>query len=144
MSDRIAGVVLLVFALVFGGLALSIEVPLAYEPVGPKAFPLIVLSVIALAAVYIFARPDAEPEWPTRPVALRAAGIIAALVAYVFLLQPIGFLAATVACVFAIAVLFGGSWREGLLGGFGIAGGVYVAFVYLLDFRLPGGSLWGF
>jgi putative tricarboxylic transport membrane protein len=144
MSDRIAAGVLLVFALAFGALALAIEVPLAYEPVGPKAVPLIVLSLIALAALYILARPDAEPEWPSRPVALRAAGIVAALVVYVFMLQPIGFLAATVACVFAIGLLFGGSWREGIASGIGIAGGVYGVFVYLLDFRLPGGRLWGF
>lgn len=143
MSDRIAAGLLLVFAAAFGAMALGIEVPLAYEPVGPKAFPLIVLGLIAVSALYILARPDAEPAWPRGAVALRAAGIVAALVVYVFALPQIGFLAATVACVFAISLLFGGSWREGALAGLAIAALVYGAFVYLLDFRLPGGRLWG-
>ena len=64
MSDRIfAGIVLTVSMLMMWAATL-IEESFIQDPLGPKAFPLVIAGVMAISAVVMFFKPDSEPEWP--------------------------------------------------------------------------------
>ena len=64
MSDRLAGVIVLVIALAFFASATQLEMPFFSDPVGPKTFPMLVSGVAIICAIFLILRPDQEPEWP--------------------------------------------------------------------------------
>ena len=65
MYDRICAAVLLVVAGLMAWLAYQLQVPFQYEPLGPKAFPLILAALIALCALWLLYRPDANRWQPS-------------------------------------------------------------------------------
>jgi len=85
-------------------------------------------------------RTEGPPE--SRGDALRVVGLLAASIAYVWALRPIGFLAASFLFL-AIGLLVLGERRVLLLVVVpaGLTGGVLVIFSYLLGLRLPAGTL---
>ncbi len=143
MSDRLFGGITLLLALAFIAGATQIEAALIFDSLGPSAFPIIIGVLLAISSVYLILRPDPEPDWPA---ARRVVEIVLALVvmlAYTFLLEPLGFVLAT---AIAASLL---SWRLGAplavagLSGVGIAVGIYVVFHLILGLSLARGP-WGF
>jgi putative tricarboxylic transport membrane protein len=143
MSDRLFGGIMLLVALAFIASATQIEAALIFDSLGPRMFPIIIGVLLAIASAYLVLRPDPEPDWPA---AGRVAEIVLALVlmlAYTFLLEPLGFVLAT---ALASSLL---SWRLGaqpvtaVLSGIGIAVGIYVVFHLILGLSLARGP-WGF
>jgi len=143
MSDRLFGGIMLVVALAFIAGATQIEAALIFDSLGPRMFPIIIGVLLAIASAYLVVRPDPEPDWPA---ARRVVEIVLALVlmlAYAFLLVPLGFVLAT---ALASGLL---SWRLGaqpmiaVLSGIGIAVGIYVVFHLILGLSLARGP-WGF
>lgn len=94
-SDRIFGLVFAVVALAYIASALQIQTSFLSDPVGPKAFPVIIGSIGALSAMFLVFRPDPEPVWPAARTfgALAVAVIVLALYAYA--LRPLGFILPT-------------------------------------------------
>ena len=143
MSDRLFGGITLLVALAFIAGATQIEAALIFDSLGPSAFPIIIGVLLAISSVYLILRPDPEPDWPA---ARRVVEIVLALVvmlAYTFLLEPLGFVLAT---ALAAGLL---SWRLGAppaiagISGVGIAVGIYVVFHLILGLSLARGP-WGF
>ena len=148
-GPRLAGVVLLA-----AGVAILVAVTAipgrgGYSASGPRLVPLIVaLGLIVLSLVFLartFVRPDlqlaerstledARTHWPT-PLALMAG-----LVAYAELLEPLGYIVAT-SVFFALGARVLGSRRplRDVAVGVALAVVVYVAFTELLGVALPGG-----
>ena len=141
MSDRIFGIVGLLLAIGFAMAAFVIEESFLSDAVGPKAFPLIIATILGLSSIVIAIKPDPEPHWPAlgRLAEILAAAVV--MVLYAELLPEIGFVFAT---ALASAYL---TWRlgSGLIGtvltGIGTSVGIYVVFHLVLGLSLARGPL---
>ena len=71
-SDRIFGLVALFVALGYIASATQIQTSFLADPVGPKAFPIMIGVVAALCGLLMIVRPDPDPNWPAFRTASRA------------------------------------------------------------------------
>ncbi len=101
-SDRIFGLIVLFVALGYIASATQIQTSFLSDPVGPKAFPILVGAVAAISALVLIFRPDPDPNWPRLATfgALLIAVIV--LVLYAYALKPFGFMLPT---AFAAGIL---------------------------------------
>lgn len=142
MSDRIFAMVwLLVCGVIFVQMW-HLGVPFAYEPVGPKAFPMLLSGLMGFCCLLLFINPDRDIHWPAWPVLLRGVLILSVLLGYATLFEVLGFPLATALMVLAVSRLFGGSWRVGLITGVLLGGCGYWFFDTLLQVSLPLGRFW--
>ncbi|HKI74932.1 MAG TPA: tripartite tricarboxylate transporter TctB family protein, partial [Pseudomonadales bacterium] len=120
-----------------------LHVPFAYEPVGPKAFPILLAVLMALCCGVLLAAPDRDTQWPHAAVLAKGALLIVVLLTYASLFEALGFPLATGLMVIALSRLFGASLKAGLISGVlvGVLG--YIVFDRLLEVSLPLGRLWG-
>lgn len=139
MSDRIFGAVGLVLAIFYAWATLQIQESFLSDMVGPKAFPLIVASILALSSLVIILRPDAEPQWPAlgRIVEIGAAVVVMAL--YAEFLPDLGFVFATALASAYLSWRLGSPVLQSLLIGVGIAISIYVVFHLLFGLSLARG-----
>ena len=128
MSDRI-------FALAWLGVCALIvirmwllEVPFAYEPVGPKAFPVILAVLMAACSIVLLARPDGDVQWPPVSLLGKGAALVITLLAYASFFEILGFPLATAAMVLAVSRIYGGRPIPGLLTGVSIGVLGYLVF----------------
>ncbi len=143
MSDRIFGLICFVLAGLFIWQATKIETGFIVDPMGPKAFPIIIGGIIGLAGLYPFLRPDPRPAWPAAGGVWEIIIAVVVMIAYAQALPELGFVVST---AFAAAVL---SWRLGtpphkaVLAGVLISVGIYAVFHLALGLSLARGP-WGF
>lgn len=140
-SDRILGAVCLAAAVAMGVAAQGYAAQISYEPVGPRAFPMLLAVLIGLAGVWLLIRPSSHSA---QVAAGRLPAVVACVVAiliYALLFQWLGFTAATALMTVPVGMAFGGSWRQSLVGGIGLGLGFYILFDKLLDVVLPTGLL---
>ena len=142
MSDRIFAVLWLAFCAAVAWLAWKIEAPFSYEPIGPRAFPLLLAGVMAASAAWLLVKPDREPDWPRGPLRAKAIVLLIAFLAYAILFEWLGFPVATALATVAIGRLFGGGWKAVVAGGLALGLGLWYFFDKLLDVTLPLGRLW--
>ena len=64
MSDRIFGAATVALSLLMMWAASLIEESFIQDPLGPKAFPLVIAGIMGLSGLVILFKPDAEPHWP--------------------------------------------------------------------------------
>ena len=96
MTDRLSGLVLLAFALWFGVLAWRLPQSFFSDPVGSRTFPLVIAVFLVPLALLLMLRPSSGAvAWPPRSSLLPLALTVIILLAYAWLLQPLGFLVAT-------------------------------------------------
>lgn len=142
-NDRTLGVAALILAAIMLAFGYGLEAPFAYEPVGPKTFPLIAAAIIALCGIILVVRGGGAVA-PAGPGVNRALlALSASLLAYALLFQPLGFLVSTTLVMVPIAAIFGARWWQGLLTGGSIAAGSYLLFDRVLAVVLPAGVLAG-
>jgi putative tricarboxylic transport membrane protein len=141
MSDRIFGSFGLALAAFYFWAASIIPDSFMVDVIGPRAFPYIVGTVLAICSLYILLRPDAEPEWPTLVNFIEIVFATAVMFLYAWALSKVGFVIAT---IFATAYL---SWRLGtrpigaLITGVATSAGIYVVFRLILGLSLAKGPL---
>lgn len=143
-GDRILGLVLLVLAVAYGWAAQQWPEPFGgAEAVGPETFPTLLALVLAVSSLYLIVKPDPDAEWPRGRTAAELALAIAILVAYAFLLEPLGFVAATTLAVGSLSWRMGARPQAAFLTGLASALVVFVIFNYGLSLALPAGPLGG-
>ncbi|KJZ17985.1 tripartite tricarboxylate transporter TctB family protein [Loktanella sp. S4079] len=141
MSDRIFGVVGILLAVSFAFAALAIEESFLSDAVGPKAFPLIVATVLGISSLFIALKPDAAPQWPSLGRLVEIGAAVVVMILYAELLPVIGFVFAT---AFAATYL---TWRLGsgpiasVVTGLCTSVGIYVVFHLVLGLSLARGPL---
>lgn len=101
-SDRIFGLVVLMTALAYIASATQIQTSFLSDPVGPKAFPMLIGAVAALSSLVLILRPDPDPNWPVVRTFLGILVAVAVLVIYAYALKPLGFIVPT---IFAAGIL---------------------------------------
>lgn len=137
MSDRIFAVLWLAFCAVAAWLAWKIDAPFSYEPIGPRAYPMLLAGAMAACAAWLLLRPSPEPDWPRGAGLRKAAVLFAAFVSYAFLFEWLGFPLSTALATVAIGRMFGGRWTQLLAGGAALGIGLWFFFDKLLDVTLP-------
>lgn len=146
MYQRLFGLVLLVASVALSVIAWNYQAPFSYEPVGPRAYPLLLLALIGLGAIYLLLKPATAGVHSTEPpmdrhVLRKVTGCVLMLVAYAALFEPLGFVPASILFGIAMARLYDGSWRTSLITGTVAAIGLYLLFDKILDVPLPLGIL---
>ncbi|MCQ9392486.1 tripartite tricarboxylate transporter TctB family protein [Pseudomonas viridiflava] len=140
-----AGVLLLVCI----GLALMAwpyQAPFSYEPVGPRAFPLLMLGLMGVALLYMLIRPTpivhSEDEPPLDRETLVKIGIcIALLLVFAGLFEPLGFILSSILIGIPMARLYDGRWVPSVLVVILMSVGLYLLFDKAMDVPLPLGLL---
>ena len=142
MSDRIFAVVWLAVCALIAVQMQRLEIPFSYEPVGPKAFPLLLAGLMTLCCIYLLIKPDTDIHWPDASGLRKGLVLIAVLLAYAIFFEQLGFPLATALMVIVVSRLFGGSWLSGLITGVLTGALGYLFFDRLLQVTLPLGQLW--
>lgn len=141
MSDRVLGAVCVVASAAMAWAARDYAAAISYEPVGPRAFPLLLAAGLGLSGLWLVLRPGigeaALRGVPWGPTALCAAAVLA----YALLFQWLGFPLATALMAVPVGMAFGGSWKQALAGGAALGVALYLLFDKLLDVVLPAGPL---
>lgn len=137
MSERLF--LLLVFSCgaLYLCLGLRIEAPFAYDPLGPRAFPVILgtcLLALCLLSAFFHTMSTVEIE-------RRVVGLALAVLFYLLTFKLLGFMLATTLSAYTVARLVGCGWMEGLLTGLLISIGFYAIFHFLLGVPLPLGAI---
>ncbi|WP_176502988.1 tripartite tricarboxylate transporter TctB family protein [Cobetia sp. 5-11-6-3] len=140
-ADRILGFALMGLAAFIVAQSLNIEVPFAYDPVGPKAFPIGLSILMAIFSLVLILRPGPEGDWPSASVMLQLGLVMVILIAFAFFFVRLGYPITAVVAITAIARLFGARWRAACVTGVLMAGASYVLFTAVLEISLPTG-LW--
>lgn len=136
MSDRLTGLLIVALAVWYGWMADSFEEGFG-DPVGPSAFPKLLAVPMGLFALYLIVRPDPEPQWPGGTARYRQLGMIAALVAYPMILEPLGFPIATALGVLVMSLLLSGPRRGAVISAVVVSLGLFVTFDQVLGLHLP-------
>ena len=141
MSDRILGGACVIAAAGMAWAAKDYAAAISYEPVGPRAFPLLLACLMAIGGAWLGLRPTLR-EGAFAPAKLGSIALCTiAIVAYALLFQWLGFPLATALMAVPVGMAFGGSWSASLAGGVGLGLGLFLLFDKLLDVVLPTGLL---
>ena len=135
-SDRIFGLVILMTARAVIARAPHDNTSFLSDPVGPKAFPILVGIVSAISALVLIFKPDPDPNWP----AFRTFGAILiaviVLVIYAYLLKPLGFIIPTIFAAGILSYQISPRPVPAALTGIGLSVGLFILFKYALDLGL--------
>ncbi len=140
MSDRIfVGIWIL---LCIGGLfvAWQIHSEYAYEPVGPRPFPMGIIALMLLCAVLLLLRRPDVVDWPHNAVLQRLVVMVIVLLLYAWGFEWLGFPLATALLTAVIGMLFGAQLPAALVSGVAMGSALWYAFDRLLDVTLPLGA----
>ncbi|WP_095146955.1 MULTISPECIES: tripartite tricarboxylate transporter TctB family protein [unclassified Pseudomonas] len=146
LLQRIFASTLLVACIGLAMMAWPYQAAFSYEPVGPRAFPLLLLALMGIALLYMAFRPTpiihSEDEPPLDRETLTKIGIcIALLVVFAGTFEPLGFIVSSILIGVPMARLYGGRWLPSLV----IIGlmslGLYLLFDRVMDVPLPLGLL---
>lgn len=140
-SDRIFAAIWLVLSVLAAWVATSFTAEFSYEPVGPRAFPIILCALMAACSVWLLVFPGSDTAWPVRATAVRLVVMVAALLAYAVAFQSLGFPLSTMLLTIVLGRLFGGNWPASIASGVALGIGLFYAFDRLLEVTLPAGTL---
>jgi putative tricarboxylic transport membrane protein len=137
-SDRIFGLVVLALSIFYIFSAFQIQTSFLSDPVGPKSFPILIGSVAAIASAIIVFRPDPDPAWPAARTFGALLVAVLALIAYSYLLKPLGFVIPTAIVAGILSYQINPTKRTAVMAGLGLSIGLYLIFKYALGLSLVG------
>ena len=144
--QRIFAAVLLLACAGLAVMAWPYQAPFSYEPVGPRAFPLLMLGLMGIALLYLLIRPTrivhTEDEPPLDRETLTKIGIcIALLLVFAGLFEPLGFILSSILIGIPMARLYGGRWMPSVVVVVAMSVALYLLFDKAMDVPLPLGLL---
>ncbi|MGW8313159.1 MAG: tripartite tricarboxylate transporter TctB family protein [Desulfuromonadales bacterium] len=140
MTDRGFAFVLLLFSLLYALMARNIEVPFAYDPLGPKPVPLALATALILLSLLIACRPERNVHFKRIPLA-NSFYLLGILLFYQTTWLSFGFLLSTTISVYLLTRLFKCSWMQGLMTALVISVSSYGLFNFFLKIKLPLGTI---
>lgn len=141
MSDRILGAVCIVASASMAWATRDYAAAISYEPVGPRAFPLVLSGLMAIGGLWLVVQPSIRSgAFEGVPVKQTALCVLAVLI-YALLFETLGFTLATALMAIPVGIAFGGSWKQVVVTGMGLGLILYFLFDKLLDIVLPTGLL---
>jgi len=136
MSDRLTGLFIIVVALAFFAGATQLEAPFFADPLGPKAFPMMIASVALIAGMGMVLRPGEPPEWPELATIARLILATIILVFYAYSLKQLGFLLSTAAAAAALSYQINPNAMRSILTGLALSIGLFFIFKFALGLSL--------
>ena len=136
MSDRIFGLVALFVALAYIASATQIQSSFLADPVGPKAFPILIGIVVAICSLVMILRPDPDPDWPVGATWISLLIAVVVLVGYAYALKPMGFIIPTAIAASVLSYQISPRPLPAALSGVGLSVGLFILFKYALDLGL--------
>ena len=118
-------------------LAWGFQAPFSYDPVGPRAYPLLLLSLMAAASLWLIYKPGMVEQHLNLQSVKRALLCIFALLAYALLFETLGFVISTALGTFVLGLLFTGRPLPCAISGVLMGVVLYSLFDVLLDVPLP-------
>lgn len=135
-SDRIFGLVVFFVALGYIASATQIQTSFLSDPVGPKAFPMLIGAVAGISSLVLIFRPDPDPNWP----GIRTfGGILVAvivLVVYAYMLKPMGFIIPTIFAAGILSYQISPRAIPAAITGVGLSIGLFLLFKFALGLGL--------
>ncbi|MHA3737631.1 tripartite tricarboxylate transporter TctB family protein [Pseudomonas sp. Eth.TT006] len=146
LLQRIFASVLLLVCVGLALMAWPYQAAFSYEPVGPRAFPLLMLGLMGLALLYMVFRPapikHSEDEPPLDRETLTKISIcVLLLLIFAGLFEPLGFILSSILIGIPMARLYGGRWLPSIVVTTLMAIALYLLFDRLMDVPLPLGLL---
>ncbi|CAK9887796.1 MULTISPECIES: tripartite tricarboxylate transporter TctB family protein [Pseudomonas] len=144
--QRLFALFLLALCAALAVMAWPYQAAFSYEPVGPRAYPLLMLGLMAAGLVYLAFRPtaivhkDDEPELD-RETLIKIGLCVALLLVFAATFEPLGFIVSSILIGVPMARLYGGRWLPSgvIIGLMSIA--LYWLFDRVMDVPLPLGLL---
>ena len=138
-----------VLLLVCAGLALMAwpyQAAFSYEPVGPRAFPLLMLGLMGLGLLYMLFRPtpivhtEEDPKLD-RETIIKIVACVVLLLIFAGMFEPLGFILSSILIGIPMARLYGGRWLPSVIVVVLMSIGLYPLFDKAMDVPLPLGLL---
>ncbi|KFX68855.1 membrane protein [Pseudomonas taeanensis MS-3] len=129
-----------VWLLLCAGLAIiawGFQAPFAYDPVGPRAYPLLLLALMSAGSLWLLFKPGVLQQQLHLPSAKRAVLCVLTLLAYVLTFEALGFVLSTALATFAMGLLFTGRLLPCAISGVLMGVLLYGLFDLVLDVPLP-------
>lgn len=141
MTIRLLSAAILVIAALYTWQSQSYEIGFG-DVLGPSVFPLIVGIPAMILAASLVIVPSGAVAWPPSERIVRQVAAMGILIAYAWLLRPLGFPIATFGLIAALGVVLGGApWKATLLAAV-IAPGLWVLFDQVLGLPLAFFGTW--
>ncbi|WP_439869474.1 tripartite tricarboxylate transporter TctB family protein [Pseudomonas syringae] len=140
--QRIFAGVLLLACIGLALMAWPYQAPFSYEPVGPRAFPLLMLGLMGVALLYLLIRPtpivhtEEDPELD-RETLIKIGVCIVLLLIFAGLFEPLGFILSSILIGIPMARLYGGRWLPSVVVVILMSVGLYLLFDKAMDVPLP-------
>lgn len=144
--QRIFALALLAVCAALAVMAWPYQAAFSYEPVGPRAYPLLMLALMSLGLLYLAIRPtpivrkDDEPELD-RETLIKIATCVGLLIVFAATFEPLGFILSAILVGLPMARLYGGRWLHSALVVAGMSVLLYWLFDRVMDVPLPLGLL---
>jgi putative tricarboxylic transport membrane protein len=136
LSGRVAAIFLLLFAVVYGIAGATIEYAFSSDPLGPRAFPILLALLLGGFAVWYLREPGHAEPWPHGAALRDKIVLVAATAVLVRLIPVLGFpLPISLLCMI-VARMFGAGWSFAVLGGL-LQGFGWWALFWALGVLLP-------
>ena len=146
LLQRIFASVLLLACAGLALMAWPYQAAFSYEPVGPRAFPLLMLGLMGLGLLYMVFRPtpivhsDDDPKLD-RETLIKIGICVLLLLVFAGAFEPLGFIVASILIGIPMARLYGGRWLPSTVIISLMAIGLYLLFDKVMDVPLPLGVL---
>lgn len=150
-GPRALAVVLVAFSAWVLYSALRLPEPGGYVAVGPSFFPLVIGGGLLVLSLTFLVQTTVRPDWYLTQKAaaeaeathwLTVALVVAALMVYVLVLEPLGYALATGVLFPVLSRLMGSKQPvRDIVVGMTLSTGIYLGFTSLLGVRLPAGPL---
>ncbi|RUT38900.1 tripartite tricarboxylate transporter TctB family protein [Pseudomonas sp. PAMC 29040] len=146
LIQRIFASVLLVVCAGLAIMAWPYQAAFSYEPVGPRAFPLLMLALMALGLIYMIFRPspvvhsEEDPQLD-RQTLTKIGLCVLLLLVFAGTFESLGFILSSALVGIPMARLYGGRWLPGILIISLMSVGLYLLFDKAMDVPLPLGLL---
>ncbi|WNW11572.1 tripartite tricarboxylate transporter TctB family protein [Pseudomonas sp. DTU_2021_1001937_2_SI_NGA_ILE_001] len=144
--QRLFAAALLLVCAALAIMAWPYQAPFSYEPVGPRAFPLLMLGLMGLALLYMLFRPTpivhSEDEPPLdRETLIKIGACIGLLLIFAATFETLGFILSSILIGVPMALLYGGRAVPGTVVVVLMSIALYVLFDKTMDVPLPMGWL---
>jgi putative tricarboxylic transport membrane protein len=137
----------LVVAAIYFHLSEQIPVAMFGDPLGPLAFPRVIMGLFCLSAILwgaeaLLARGGPRAAEGAAPARWVAPGVLGWFVLYIAAIEPLGFLTATVLFLAGLLGYFNrGKWRVNLAVALVFPLAAHLLFARVLSIPLPQGSI---
>ena len=146
LLQRFCASALLIVCAGLAAMAWPYQAAFSYEPVGPRAFPLLMLALMGVGLIYMIFRPSAVVHSEDDPKldreTLTKIGLcIVLLLIFAGTFESLGFILSSILVGIPLARLYGGRWLPSCVIISLVSVGLYLLFDKAMDVPLPLGLL---